>query len=78
MGDCDHIVAEVEAYLDGELTAERSGEVHAHVDGCATCADRAAFERRLREMLRGACGTCEFPPGLVDRIRARLDEPSAG
>ena len=71
--DCERALASIELYLDGELAVEVAAEVHAHVEGCSPCAERAAFERRLKEIVRGACSGCEPPPELLARIRAFLD-----
>lgn len=76
MGDCRHVIEQIETYLDGELAAEVRAEVHAHVEGCPPCAERTAFQVRLREMLRSACGPCALPPQLEARVRAFLDDAS--
>ncbi|MFM7718201.1 MAG: zf-HC2 domain-containing protein [Actinomycetota bacterium] len=71
--DCAEALARIERYLDGELEAEATVEVHAHVEGCSPCADRAALGRRLKERLRDACGGCDVPPELAERLRNALD-----
>lgn len=71
--DCERTLEQIALYLDGELVGEASIEVHQHVETCTPCHDRAEFQRRLKELVRGACGECEMPPGLLDRLKAFLD-----
>ena len=64
---------EVMAYLDGELAADRSAMVAAHVDGCAECRalvrDLQAVSRRMSEWEVEGCGLAPVEGAAVKRWR---------
>lgn len=70
---CDEVLDELGQYLDGELAEGRFDELREHLVRCYPCADRADFEEQLRAIVRRDCHD-DAPPGLIDRIRTRLDE----
>ncbi len=70
------------AYLDGALDEYPAGEarrIRQHLDVCASCADRLAVERRVREEARAILGHATpdvEAPGLEElRARARASQP---
>jgi mycothiol system anti-sigma-R factor len=69
------VLKQIELYLDGELVASLRLEIERHLGGCDPCSGHAAFQRRLKEMLRSKCGCDHVPPELVLRLRALLDQP---
>ena len=75
--DCEHVLKQIELYLDGELVASLRVEIEQHLGGCDPCSGHAAFQRQLKELLRSKCGCDEVPPELVDRLRTLLDPPRA-
>jgi mycothiol system anti-sigma-R factor len=75
--DCEHVLKRIELYLDGELVASMRVEIEHHLGGCDPCSGHAAFQRRLKEVLRSKCGCDQVPPELVDRLRALLERPHA-
>jgi mycothiol system anti-sigma-R factor len=71
MMDCDEALAELEAYLDGELPREARGRVESHLLECSPCFSRGEFRRRVREIVRRKCGVAaEMPEGVVTRVRS--------
>jgi anti-sigma factor RsiW len=68
-GTCDG--ARVTAYADGVLPEEARADVERHLAECAACRDQEAFERGLRERMRGLPAP-EVPPGLEQRLQRRL------
>ena len=72
--DCEHVLQQIELYLDGELEASLRIEIHQHLTGCHPCMDHSEFQRRLKTLLRSACGCDEVPPHVLERIRAALTE----
>jgi mycothiol system anti-sigma-R factor len=72
--DCEHVLTEIELYLDGELDPSATAELDAHLSTCTPCADRSDFKRRLKGLIASKCG-CDVPPELMERIRARLKSP---
>lgn len=70
--DCQEALAQLEAYLDGELPDSRLPQISAHLAACYPCADRVDFEQQLRAIVRRGCAE-KAPATLVDRIHARLD-----
>lgn len=69
--------AELGAWIDGELRADRHARIGAHVAGCARCARLVeayrAGDRRLREAFSSATGGRPETPAerLLDRARGR-------
>ncbi len=60
-------------YTHGELSAREDADVHAHLAGCAECAEAHDVETRLGELLRRHARDeeRELPPGLTTAIYAR-------
>lgn len=50
---CERFMDQLDAYLDGALTAEEMRQMEAHADGCAKCAEELNAGRQLVQMLRG-------------------------
>jgi anti-sigma factor RsiW len=68
----------LDAYLDGELTAEQDAAVQQHLAVCAPCAAQLALLVRLRRGLRAA-GTRFTPdPGFRRNVQAQLTRPRPG
>lgn len=70
--DCEHVLRQIELYLDGELVAFERVEIERHLGGCLPCGGHADFQRRLKEMLRAKCGCRDVPAELDARIRELL------
>ena len=60
----------VTGFVDGELDAETTAAVAAHLEACAACRAQAEAERGLRARLRGLPAPA-LPQGLEARVRAR-------
>ena len=60
---CERFMGQLDAYLDGALTAEEMRQMEAHADECAKCAEELNAGRQLVQMLRG----------LDDKIVVPLD-----
>jgi mycothiol system anti-sigma-R factor len=73
--DCEHVLEQIELYLDGELVDSLRIEVERHLGGCDPCSGHAAFQQRLKDVLRTKCGCHDIPPELVERLRASIDRP---
>lgn len=73
--DCEHVLKQIELYLDGELVGALRVEVERHLGACDPCSGHAAFQRRLKAVLRSKCGCDEVPQELVERLRSVLDPP---
>lgn len=71
--DCEHVLRQIELYLDGELDPAIHVEVAEHLSSCHPCTDHAEFQARLKSLLRAKCG-CEPPAQLVERIRFLVRE----
>jgi mycothiol system anti-sigma-R factor len=71
--DCDKALAELEAYLDGELVEEARRTVEGHLAGCSPCFQRSEFRVRLRTIVRRKCTVvADLPPEVADRIRGAI------
>ena len=73
---CQEALAQLERFLDGELSDTTLDEVKAHLTACYPCTDRATFEEQLRAIVRRDCVDAA-PPSLLVRIREHLaSEPA--
>jgi hypothetical protein len=62
-------VDELGAYLDGELAAERRGEVELHVSACTSCNRDLNFQKKMLLVLEGPIdGEFELPEDFTKRI----------
>jgi len=73
--DCEHVLRQIELYLDGELVGLQRVEIEQHLGDCDPCTGHADFQRKLKEMLRAKCGCDEVPPELIERVRSMLEAP---
>ena len=71
--DCEHVLREVELFLDRELDEEEGRHIEEHLAECGDCLDKAEFRRRLRELIARKCGSEAVPPELLARIRTLLE-----
>ena len=67
--DCAAILANISAYLDGELEATACADIEAH---CATCASCDALVQSLRATV-GLCREAAATP-LPEAVRRRAQE----
>ncbi len=65
--NCQECLDHMWQYIDGELDVASTDELQRHLAQCRECFSHAEFERRLKEMMRRACGE-EAPAHLRDRL----------
>jgi predicted anti-sigma-YlaC factor YlaD len=68
---CEHARAELTAYLDGELDADRGSAVRGHLRTCDACRQVATDEAAVRDELR-SLPTLDPPSTMWSGIQARL------
>jgi mycothiol system anti-sigma-R factor len=73
--DCQEALAQLEAYLDGELPGTELSSIQAHLRACYPCTDRASFEEQLRAIVRRGCVE-PAPASLLEGIRSHLGTAS--
>jgi mycothiol system anti-sigma-R factor len=71
---CRTTARALDAFVDGELEASDSLHVEGHLDGCPTCAERAAFARAMKREIRREAHSERAP----DALRARILRGAAG
>jgi anti-sigma factor (TIGR02949 family) len=64
---CDHVIAQLWEYLDGDLDELRSEQVRRHLDICARCFPEYDFRRAYLRFMR-RCSTQQVPPELRRRV----------
>jgi anti-sigma factor RsiW len=70
---CSEVMADLSAYLDGELPAERSQQLEAHVAGCQQCATFGSAFANLIAQVRERLGEpARVPDDVLDRLRSAL------
>ncbi|MGZ8626387.1 MAG: mycothiol system anti-sigma-R factor [Actinomycetota bacterium] len=70
--DCEHVLRQIELFLDGELVGVQRLEIERHLGECSPCHGRSEFQRRLKELVRAKCGCDDVPVELLERVRALL------
>jgi len=61
------------AYLDGELDPATQLDFERHLDTCASCQERLAFELAFRDRVDEALGGVQAPASLKQRLLLDLD-----
>jgi anti-sigma factor (TIGR02949 family) len=73
--DCDEVLRDLEAFLDGELPSDRAAVIGDHLNACSPCLARGDFRRRLRLIVSEKCRPAvELPSHLVDRVRRAIHQ----
>lgn len=75
MKNCDEIVEQLSAFIDGELSADDREKVRIHLDQCADCRDLLAALRETAESV-SELPPVRAPKELRDRVMARVAEES--
>lgn len=66
---CSDVLADLSAYLDGELDAARVAQLEAHVSNCTVC---AAFGDGFGRMLNAMRMRLGAPEALAEDVARRL------
>ncbi len=74
---CDHVIAKLWEYIDGELTEEHAAKVRAHLEICNRCFPQYDFQRAYKEFLR-RCADRPIPPRLRRRVFETILAEEAG
>ena len=77
MIDCEHVLREIELFLDRELDATEAQHIQEHLAECGGCLERKEFRVTLRKLVAKKCGPSAVPEELVVRIRALLSDESS-
>lgn len=64
---CDHVIAKLWEYVDGDLDELRSERVRTHLDACERCFPEYDFRRAYLKFMR-RCASPGVPPQLRRRI----------
>jgi anti-sigma factor (TIGR02949 family) len=75
--ECDEAVAEIYAFLDGELDDTVMIQVEAHLRRCSPCLEAFDFEADLRRVIAAKC-TEEVTPEIKARFCGLLRQLSDG
>lgn len=75
---CRHVQQLRDPYLDGELSAGLTAEVHAHLLQCPACQRQVEMVRVLGNVIADDRSEPAPPPELADRILAALPGAAAG
>ena len=70
--NCDQASKLLAAHSDGELGLPHTGDLEAHLEGCADCRTQLAALTELRSGVRMRATYHAAPAGLATRIRAAL------
>jgi len=71
--NCQEFRAYLDAYLDGELEAQRTLDADAHLAFCMPCQWILAKEREFRQLLCSRAKRDVAPPSLQARLHSALD-----
>ena len=65
---CRETLDEIEAFLDGEVTASLRVRIEHHLSDCPPCMERAEFRRHVKVMISTRCTGDAVPSALHERI----------
>lgn len=68
--DCNQVLEQIEAYIDGEVEVVRFERIEAHINRCHPCLQRVEFQQRLKAIVSSRCCGDDVPQALVDRVRS--------
>ncbi len=71
---CPKVQDHLSAWLDGELAPEVAAAIARHLESCAGCCRELAQLEALEQAL-GALPPAALPPGLPEKVGARLPRP---
>lgn len=70
---CAEVMVDLSAYLDGELGADRAGQLEAHVRDCQACARfGAGFSGLIAQVRERLAAPDPLPAEVAERLRSRL------
>ena len=75
--DCEHVLREIELFLDRELDATEAQHIQEHLAECGGCLERKEFRVTLRKLVAKKCGPKGVPEDLISRIRHLLSSESS-
>jgi len=71
---CNKNTYDLEAFVDGERSADEERMISDHLDHCVACRQRVDSLRTLNRTIRAGLGEAKAPDDLWQRIEARLPE----
>lgn len=74
--ECEQIIQELEALLDGALSPEEEQRVQALIDDCDYCNEQYNLERSIRSVLKKGFGNVMASTHLLSNIRSRIQKLS--
>jgi mycothiol system anti-sigma-R factor len=77
MADCDEILREIEAFLDGELTPASKASIQEHLDRCLDCLHVFDFHAELRWVIADKGRQTTVPRGGLDGVPMCNNAPGA-
>jgi mycothiol system anti-sigma-R factor len=70
--DCSATLFRIYEYLDGEMTAEDTRRIAAHLDECGHCLREHNLDLALKELVRRSCQSERAPVQLRAQIMRRI------
>ncbi|GAA2094370.1 mycothiol system anti-sigma-R factor [Actinomadura alba] len=74
---CDEVLAQVYAYLDGELGQGGCEDVRQHLDECSPCLREYGLEEVVKKLVGKSCGCDPVPADLRDKVLGRIQQVRA-
>src|SRR5260370_11572900 len=72
MMDCKKLREVLDAYVDGELSADAAAQAEGHIAECGACRRAVEGLTKLREAVKTAAGKPEAPVELTERVRGSV------
>ena len=70
--DCSQALYRMMEYVDGEMTADDTRLLAAHLTSCAPCLAEHDLDQMLRELVQRSCACEPAPPQLRATIMQRI------
>lgn len=71
---CSEVLADVYAYLDGEIDDATRARVKQHLDECNPCLRQYGLEQVVKSLVARSCGCEHAPERLRVSVMARIQQ----
>jgi anti-sigma factor (TIGR02949 family) len=71
--ECENIIQQLEALMDGDLDPAKEKEVRQMVEGCEYCMEQYNLEKSLRRLIRNGFNNIFVSHNLLSNIRRKLN-----
>jgi mycothiol system anti-sigma-R factor len=76
--ECEEIIAQLEALLDGEMDDRKQQEVQAMINNCNYCLEQYKIEKSLRDLVKEGFKKFSISNNLLNSIKNSIKNARSG